>query len=131
MIRISLIAPNIRTHRTKMISALLIDAVDGPIKAQQCCKAAYFRPQIRTLSKSIRSAITAYDSDGGNVIIVNDHHGNTSFLDSISSYSAVASYGCTDYKSVVGSKTAAAAGTNFAAGPHLHRLGLRRHAAAQ
>lgn len=70
-----------------------------------------------TISASTKSAIASYVSGGGQVIIVNDHNGNTAFLNSVFGYSAVAAYGCDSSEGVGSSKTAAAVGTNFAAGP--------------
>ena len=69
------------------------------------------------ISAGTKSAIASYVSGGGQVIIVNDHNGNIVFLNSVFGYSAVVAYGCDSSEGVGSSKTAAAVGTNFAAGP--------------
>lgn len=75
------------------------------------------------LSASTKSSIAAYVSGGGHVIVVNDHYGNVDFFNSVFGYMTVAAYGCISDDSVGSTKTAAATGTRYAAGPaQLHNL---------
>lgn len=69
------------------------------------------------LSASTSSAIAAYVSNGGRVIVASDHNGNVGFLNAVFGYSATVRYGCYDDDSVAASLQSGAAGTTFAAGP--------------
>lgn len=69
-----------------------------------------------SISASTQAAIANYVSNGGQVIVVNDHNGNINFYNSVFGYSATVNYGCNSDDSVAGTKTAAATG-RLAAGP--------------
>lgn len=71
----------------------------------------------RALSASTSSAIAAYVSAGGRVIVASDHNGNLGFLNAVFGYSTTVRYGCYDDDSVAASIQAGATGTTFAGGP--------------
>lgn len=70
-----------------------------------------------SLQPSTYSAIANYVRNGGHIIVVGDHEGSTSFYNAAFGFAAAAAYGCEYDESVSSTKTAAATGTPFAAGP--------------
>ncbi len=70
-----------------------------------------------SISAGTAAAIASYVSNGGHLVVVNNHQGSTDFVNGVLGYSVVANYGCMSEEGISSSlQNATATGTAFVSG---------------